>query len=82
MYLLLLLLLLVLCSSYQYGIINEVDRGRDDRIRRVKVKYHNANENCTRETSRSVRSLVVIHHVDEIDWSKELFNCFNKYNKH
>ena len=66
----------VLSNTYQYGMVDEVERSRDNRIRRVKVRYHNASENCDRLTIRSARSLVVIHHVDEIDWSKELDNCF------
>lgn len=66
----------ILCNTYQYGMVNEVEHGRDGRIRRVKVRYHNASENCTRETTRSSRSLIVIHRVDEIDWCKELSNSF------
>eukprot|EP00794_Sanderia_malayensis_P006911 gene6911-biopygen5645 len=66
----------VLCNTYQYGMVDEVERGRDSRIRCVNVRYHNASENCKRLTTRSSRSLVVIHGVDEIDWSKELDECF------
>lgn len=58
-------------------MVDEVERSRDNQIRRVKVRYHNASENCKRITTRSARSLVVIHRIEEIDWSKELNDCFN-----
>ena len=66
----------VLSNTYQYGMVDEVERSRDNRIRRVKVRYQNSSENCRRFTTRSVRRLVVILRVDEIDWSKELNDCF------
>jgi len=60
-------------SSYQYGLIKSVNRGRDDKIRNAVVEYQNPNENVKRCTTRSVRTLVLILGVDEIDLSKELF---------
>jgi len=50
-----------------------VNRGRDDKIRNAVVEYQNPNENVKRCTTRSVRTLVLILGVDEIDLSKELF---------
>ena len=41
-------------SNYQFGIVEGVDVGRDEKIRRVKVKYRNHNENIDRFTNRAV----------------------------
>ena len=61
----------------QYGIVLSVQQSSDNVIRKVKVKYQNANENVDRETFRSVRQLVMIHPVDEIDVIQELNNIKN-----
>jgi len=63
-----------LCSSYQFGIVNSVERGRDGKVRKAKVRYRNHNENVYRETNRSVRKLVVLHHVDELSIMQEIYN--------
>ena len=62
----------VLSSIYQYGLVKEIHRGKDDKIRKVKVMYRNSNESSDRETFRAVRELIVIHHVDEININDEL----------
>ena len=59
-------------TKYQYGIIDSVDTGRDGKVRKVKVRYRNHNENIDRITNRSVRSLIVIHPADEINVMQEL----------
>ena len=38
----------------------------------MKIRYRNRNENADRMTFRSVRHLVVIHHVDETNIIQEL----------
>ena len=48
-------------------MVVELEFSNDNLARKAKVKYQNANENVSRETFRSVRSLVVIHGVDESD---------------
>ena len=48
-------------ESVLSNMVDEVERSRDNRIRRVKVRYQNSSENCQRFMTRSVRSLVVIH---------------------
>ena len=57
---------------YQYGMIHEVKRGRDGKVRKVVVKYRNHNENIDRFTNRAVREIVVIHPVDETSVLTEL----------
>ena len=42
------------------------------KVRKASVKYKNANEKMFRETRRAARTLVVIHHVDELDIVTEL----------
>ena len=61
-----------LCNTYQYGKVSAVQKGRDEKIRSVTVKYRNHNENTDRETERAVRELVVIHGVDELSIIAEL----------
>ena len=62
----------IFCANYQYGIIESVKPSRDKRIRKVKVRYRNFNENTDRTTHRSVRSLVVIRRADESNVMEEL----------
>jgi hypothetical protein len=53
-------------------MIETVERGRDQRIRKVEVKYRNHNEEVDRRTYRSTRSLVMIHPVDEMNIMQEI----------
>ena len=59
-------------STYQYGIIDVVESGRDGKVRKVRVRYRNHNEKTDRITFRSARSLVVIHSIDEVNVMQEL----------
>ena len=72
-----------LSKTYQYGMIDDVEVSKDDLIRKVTVKYRNHNEQTTRYTRRSVRSLVMIKPVDEEDIATELgrMACFADTNK-
>ena len=63
--------------QYQYGIVTKTVEGRDGIVRMVEVEYQNPNEKTKRYTKRGVRDLVVIHPVDEIGISKELFELAN-----
>ena len=65
-------------SNYQFGIVECVELGRDDKVRKVKVRYQNASESTHRFTYRSVRNLVVIHRVDETSIMKDLYDA-NKF---
>ena len=58
---------------YQYGIVTATVQSRDGTIRLVEVEYQNPGENIKRCTNRGVCELVIIHQVDEIDLSKELY---------
>ena len=54
-------------TSWIVGRISGIDRSRDMRIRKVKIKYRNAVENFDRETDRNVRKLVKL-------WSEDQWN--------
>ena len=59
---------------YQYGIVTATHTTRDGLVRTVDVTYQNNSERTKRTTTRGVRELVVIHRVDELGISKELFD--------
>ena len=59
-------------SNYQYGMVDEVEKGRDGKVRKAMIRYRNHTENVDRITHRSVRSLIVIHRVDETPLMEEL----------
>ena len=47
-------------QKYQYGIVRNVNKGRDKCVRSVEIEYQNHNENTKRRTIRGVREVVVI----------------------
>ena len=61
-----------LSSTYQYGMISDLPRSSDDKIRKVTVRYRNSTEAADRFTNRAVRQLIVIHPVDELNMMEEL----------
>ena len=53
-------------SSWVMGIVDQVIRGRDGRVRRAVIKYQNASEFPTPQfTDRAVRQLVKIYDIEE-----------------
>ena len=65
----------IIKSSYQYGIIEEVIPSRDEKIRKIKIKFKNHNEKLFRYSIRSVRDVVIIHKIDELSLSEELYEA-------
>lgn len=61
-----------LCNTYQYGMVHSVDVSKDGKVRKVEIKYRNANENTSRLTFRAVRDIVIIHHIDETSVFEQL----------
>jgi 3-deoxy-D-manno-octulosonic-acid transferase len=59
-------------SNYQYGVVDNVEAGRDGKVRKIKLRYRNHNENVDRFTNRSTRSVVVIHRIDETNIMEEV----------
>ena len=62
----------MVAGRYKYGIVEEVHISADGRIRSATIRYRNATEDVDRTTDRAVRSLVVVHRVDELDLMEEL----------
>ena len=60
---------------YQYGIIQSVKLSSDGVIRTAVIRYRNASENVDRTTTRAVRTVVVIHRIDELNIMQELGNA-------
>jgi len=65
-------------KTYQMGMVKNLFFGKDKKVRKVNVEYANHNESIRRETIRSVRDLVIIHSVDELDIMDELNAMYNK----
>ena len=61
-----------MASAWCIGRIDQIVRGRDGKIRKVLVKYTNANENFSRVTERSARSLIRLWSIDDPDLSEDL----------
>ena len=59
-------------KQYQYGIICDVMKTRDGRIRKLQVEYMNHTENTRRKTTRASRDVVVIHPVGELGIIRDL----------
>ena len=57
---------------YQYGMICDMKRSRDGKIRQVEIEYQNYSENVKRRTTRGTREIVVIHPLDELGLIREL----------
>ena len=62
----------VLSTRYQFGIVDTIEISKDGKSRKARIRYRNHNENVDRLTYRSVRKLVMIHPVDELDITQEL----------
>ena len=62
---------------YQYGIVTASVESKDGIVRLVEVEYQNPGENTKRRTNRGARELVVIHQIDEINLSEELYLLAN-----
>ena len=63
------------CNSptYHYGIVKSIQPGKDGLVRKAVIRYRNSNETVDRETNRAVRSLVIIHKIDEINIMQDLY---------
>ena len=54
------------------GIVDELKRGRDGRIRVVLIKYRNSKEGIDRVTERSVRKVVKLWGIDDLNLAEDL----------
>ena len=59
-------------SQYRYGMVESVEIGRDGKVRGAHIRYRSHDSNTDRITYRAVRTMVVIHSVDEVNIMQEL----------
>ena len=57
--------------------MSKVQPSKDGCVRKVEVEYQNLNEGVSRKTQRTVRELVIIHPVDELDIYERLHEMFD-----
>ena len=62
---------------YQYGLICDLKKSRDGKIRSIDVEYQNHTERVKRRTTRGTREVVVIHPFEELGLIRELNILFN-----
>ena len=63
-----------LINTYQYGMIHQSERSKDELIRKVVVKFRNHNQSVDRCTTRAVRELGLIHPIDQLHLMEKLGN--------
>ena len=68
-------------KHYQYGIISDVQKTRDGRIRKLEIEYMNHNEKTRRKTTRASRHVVVIHPLGELGIIRECNRISDNLNK-
>ena len=61
-----------LVNTYQYGMINQSEQGKDRLIWKVVVKYCNYNGNVVRLCTRAVHKLVLILPMNELHFTDKL----------
>ena len=67
-----------LASKWIIGMVDELDRSRDGKVRRVLVRYQNHGENQPRITERSLRTLVKIFDIEEYVLQEDLAEVMQK----
>ena len=69
-------------NKWTVGKVEQVIRGRDQKIRKVIIKYRNASEeNILRFTERSVRKLVKLFSIDEYEIQDDLSELQKRIDK-
>ena len=61
-----------LYSQWTVGQVDSLIKSKDQKIRRVVIRYHNASENVPRTTDRCVRSLVRLFNVEDAYFVRDL----------
>ena len=67
-------------SKWVMGLVDQVIRSRDGKVRRVIIKYQNHGEELPRFTDRSVRKLVKIYDIDEFVLQDDLSEVLKRIN--
>ena len=66
-------------SKWMMGIISKRHLGRDGLIRVVDVKYRNSSENIDRVTERSIRKIVKLWSIDDMNLADDLAEIGRKF---
>ena len=66
----------LLTNSYTYGMIKNLELGKDTLPKKALVIYRNYDEVASRETNRSVRGLII--NVEDSDFLHELWIMANE----
>ena len=61
------------------GLVDEVERGRDNIIRMVKVKYFNGHNKTPEYTLRTIRKLVKLWDIDDTSLADDLAEMHRKF---
>ena len=61
-----------LYSQWTIGQVDSITRSKDNSIRRVAIRYHNAGESGSRTTDRCVRCLVRLFNVEDDYWVRDM----------
>ena len=61
-----------LSSKWTVGKITEVEKGRDEVVRRATVQYQNSNEEKQHFTDRAARSLIKLFNIDDASWQEDM----------
>ena len=59
-------------SQWTVGQVESITRSKDNKVRRVKIRYHNASEDFPRDTDRCVRSCVRLFNVEDNYFIRDL----------
>ena len=61
-----------LSSNWILGLVEDVIKSKDDVVRKVIIKYQNANEDVSRTTERAARKIIKLFHIDDTNWMDDM----------
>ena len=62
-------------SPWTVGEVDTVTRSRDDKVRRVSIKYYNHKDDKIHYTDRSVRSVAKLFHIEDSYFAADMAEC-------
>ena len=71
-----------LASKWIVGVVDQLDRSRDGKIRKVVIRYQNSGETQPRLTERAIRSLVKIYDIEEYVLQEDLAEVMKRLVRH
>ena len=61
-----------LASRWSIGCVDDVEKSKDEVVRRVSIRYRNHNEDVDRFTDRAARSCIKLFHIDDTTWRDDV----------